>query len=88
MIDKPFKTVTAKLNDELQVVYNLIFQNAYYSLECYIKGSNPKEAGRYCLVENFTDDEGEAETFLRRLSKGKVYPVHIKDLAEDFFLLR
>ncbi len=88
MIDKPFKTVTALLNDELQVVYNLIFQNAYYSLECYIKGSNPKEIKRYCLVENFTDDEGEAEVFLHRLAKGKAYPIHIKDLAEDFFLLR
>ncbi len=88
MIDKPFKTVAVLLNDELQVVYNLFFQNAYYSLECYINGRNPKETEKYSLVENFTDDEGEAELFLQQLTKGKVYPIHIKDLAEDFLVLR
>ncbi len=86
MIGKPYKTVSVILNDEIQVVYSLIFQNALYSIECCIKGSN-NEFER-CLVENFTDDEGEAEMFLYQLAKGKVYPVHIKDLTEDIFLLR
>ncbi len=88
MIDKPLRTAKAIVNDELQVVYSLIFRNAYYSLEGRIEGSSPEDAGHYCFVENFTDDEGEAEMFLKRLVKGKVYPVHIKDLAEDFFLHR
>ncbi len=88
MIDKPFKTATAIMNDEEQVTYNLIFKNAYYSLEGRIQGCNPDGAGQYSFVENITDDEGEAENFLKRLVKGKVYPVHIKDLAEDFFLHR
>jgi hypothetical protein len=43
------------------------------------------EPNDYCFVENITEDEGEAEVFLQILSKGKVFPVHIKDLAEDYF---
>lgn len=88
MIDKPYKTVTAMMNDESQVVYNLIFRNCYYSLEGYRQGSNSKKEGDYCILENFTDDEGEAEIFLHRMVKGKVYPLHMKEIMEDFFLLR
>ena len=84
MIDRPIKTETAIMNDDLQVVYNLIFQNCYYSLESYRKSNISKDEGDYCLLENFTDDEGEAEMFLHRMVKGKVYPVHMKDMAEDF----
>jgi hypothetical protein len=37
------------------------------------------------LVEDITDDEGEAESFLRLMAKGKVFPVHINDMAIDYF---
>lgn len=69
----------------IEIVYRLGFNNALYSLECFRDGGNANEKNDYCLVENFTDDEGEAELFLKRLVKGKVFPVHIKELVEDFF---
>ncbi len=85
MIVQPRKSIIASLNDDVKVVYNLIFQNAYYSLECYKEGSSKHNIKDYCFVEYFTDDEGEAESFVHRLVKGKVFPVHIKDLVEDLF---
>ncbi len=86
MIDKPFKSETAMLDNNAQIVYNLIFQNALYSLECYIRGSNRNNVRNKTFIENITDDEGEAEVFLHRLAKGKVFPVHIKDMVEDYFV--
>ncbi len=68
-----------------EIVYNLFFKNALYSLECIREGSNDKNLNNYCLAENITDDEGEAELFLKRMVKGKVFPVHIKDVANDYF---
>lgn len=79
-LQKSFKEIR---DEDIQVVYKLFFKNAYYSLECYREGM---ESGRnYCYIENLTDDEGEAEAFLKLMAKGKVFPVHIKDMAEDYF---
>lgn len=72
--------------DNCKVVYNLIFKNALYSFECYKEGTNKNDLTNYCYIENFTEDEGEAETFLISMVKGKVFPVHIKDMIEDYFL--
>lgn len=69
----------------VKIVYKLIFQNTLYSLECYKEGSNKEDLNNYCLVENVTDDEGEAEAFLRYMAKGNVFPVHIKDTVDDYF---
>ncbi|MDF2942049.1 MAG: hypothetical protein K0S01_907 [Herbinix sp.] len=71
--------------ENIEVVYNLIFKNALYSLECYKEGVNKENTNNYCLLEDMTDDEGEAEAFLHRMARGKVFPVHIKDIAEDYF---
>lgn len=76
---------TSARKSEVEITYNLIFQNALYSLECIRVGSNDKETNNYCFVENITEDEGEAEVFLQRLVSGKVFPVHIMDLVEDYF---
>lgn len=76
---------TSDKNKEVEIVYNLIFQNALYSLECIRTGGNPDKPNQYCFVENITEDETEAETCLYILSKGKVSPVHIKDVIEDYF---
>jgi hypothetical protein len=65
------------------VVYNLIFKNALYSFECYREGCDMHN--NYCYIEILTEDEGEAETFLKLMAKGRVFPVHIKDIAEDYF---
>ncbi|HWT75787.1 MAG TPA: DUF6514 family protein [Mobilitalea sp.] len=70
-------------DEDTQVVYNLIFKNALYSIECSREGRT--EHGNYIYLENLTDDEGEAETFLKKLVKGKVLPIHIKEIAEDYF---
>lgn len=72
-------------SENIQVVYNLIFKNALYSLECYKEGSNKEDLNNYCFIEEITDDEGEAEAFLHIMAKGKVFPVHIKDMVEDYF---
>jgi hypothetical protein len=48
-------------------------------------GGNEEEQNDYCLAENITDDETEAEVFLKHLSKGIAFPVHIKDLVDDYF---
>ena len=77
------KTTSVREND-IEIVYNLIFKNALYSMECIRVGGND-EPNNYCFIENVTDDEGEAEIFLQKLIKGKVFPVHIKDLVEDSF---
>ena len=77
------KTTSVREN-EIEIIYNLMFRNALYSLECIRVGGND-DANNYCFVENITDDEGEAELFLQRMTKGKVFPVHIKDLVEDYF---
>lgn len=70
-------------DEDTKIVYDLIFKNALYSFECYREGST--ELFDYCYLENFTEDEGEAETFLKRMIKGRVQPVHIKDIAQDYF---
>lgn len=69
--------------EELQLVYRLIFKNALYSIECFVEGSKDKK--NYCYIEDITDDEGEAEDFLKKIVKGKVFPIHIKDMVEDCF---
>lgn len=68
------------------IIYNLIFKNALYSLECYMEGGNQSDPNQHCLMEDITEDEGEAETFLTLMARGKVFPVHIKDMAEDYFM--
>jgi len=75
--------VTTNTNENTHIVYRVFFRNAYYDLECYKE--NWTDNKDYCYIENLTDDEGEAEAFLQLISKGKVYPVHINDLAEDYF---
>lgn len=69
--------------EEVTVIYNLIFKNAMYSIEGYIEGSEDKK--NYCYIEDVTDDEGEAEAFLKQMVKGEVLPIHIEDMAEDYF---
>jgi len=69
---------------EVEIIYNLIFQNALYSLECKRVGSSYIEANNYCFIENISEDETEAENCLQILAKGKVFPVHIKDVIEDY----
>lgn len=87
MTDKSLNTYAKNfIDEETKIVYNLIFKNALYSLMCYKEASN--KSYDYCYIEDFTDDEGEAEVFMKRLIEGKVKPVHIKDLAEDFFLVK
>lgn len=86
MIGMPVRVSTTTTNNkEIQVEYKLILKNALYSLESYKYEGNMEDPTNYCLVEDFTDDEGEAEAFLQRMVKGKVFPVHIKDLVDDFF---
>lgn len=69
--------------ENIQVVYHLFFKNALYSIECLVEDSDDRKD--YCYIEDVTDDEGEAETFLKLMVKGKVLPVHIKDMAIDYF---
>jgi hypothetical protein len=84
MIEQSLKSsIKSTKAEEIQVVYRLTFINALYSLECFVEGSN--DSMDYCFIENFTDDEGEAEAFLKKIVKGKVLPVHIKDMTEDIF---
>lgn len=86
MLRQYLKSKTASVkSDHIQVVYHLFFNNTHYSIECYKDGFQHKEPMNYSLVEDFTDDEGEADDFLNRLVKGKVLPVHIKDVVEDCF---
>lgn len=78
------KTIRKTVKDEdISIVYQIYFNNALYSLECYREGKDGQQ--NYCCIEKLTEDEGEAETFLQLISKGKVHPVHIRDLAEDYF---
>lgn len=83
MIEQSLKLNTTVNKGPDRVVYRLIFKNALYSIECYIEGSENKN--NYCYIENITDDEGEAETFLKLMIKGMVLPIHMKDIAEDYF---
>jgi hypothetical protein len=84
MTEQLHKSYSKVIRDEdIRVVYKLIFKNAYYGLECYKEGIRGEN--NYCYIENLTDDEGEAEAFLKLMAKGKVFPVHIKDMAEDYF---
>lgn len=84
MVEQSYKSKTIKTHtQDKEMVYHLIFENAYYNIESYIEGSVDKN--HYSYLENLTDDEGEAEYFLKQIAKGKVHPVHIKDIAEDYF---
>lgn len=86
MVEHLLKSNTKKVNaGDNQVVYNLIFQNALYSIECYKVDTDFSNPNNYCLVEDITDDEGEAESFLQLMARGKVFPVHINDMAIDYF---
>ncbi|HHT88719.1 MAG TPA: hypothetical protein GX002_06900 [Clostridiales bacterium] len=76
---------TSASEEDIEIIYNLIFKDALYSLECIRVGGNEEEQNDYCLAENITDDETEAEVFLKHLSKGIAFPVHIKDLVDDYF---
>jgi len=77
--------ITKIKTDNAQIVYHLFFHNTHYGLECYKENSNLEAPLNYCLVENITDDEGEAEDFLYRMAKGAVLPIHINDMIEDYF---
>jgi hypothetical protein len=84
LVEQSLNTYKKTIKDEeTQVVYNLIFKNALYSFECYKEGANGHR--NYCYIENLTEDEGEAETFLKQMAKSQVLPIHIKDIAEDIF---
>lgn len=86
LITQSLRTNTRIVKTEnVQVVYNLIFKNALYSFECYKDGSDKMAPDQYSYVEDITDDEGEAEAFLNLIAKGKVFPVHIRDMVEDYF---
>jgi hypothetical protein len=86
VIAKSFKSSTRVIKTEdVNVIYNLVFKNALYSFECYKEGSNGSDIENYCLLEDVTDDEGEAEAFLHLMAKGKVFPVHIQDMVVDYF---
>lgn len=85
MKEQSLYTYERTIKDESNhVVYNLIFKNALYSLESYIEDWDEQKK-HYCYIENLTDDEGEAETFQKMLAKGKLSPLHIKDMARDYF---
>lgn len=87
MVDHMLETDSKKiLTEDINVVYNLIFRNALYSIECYKEGSQSRDINNYSFVEDLTDDEGEAEAFLHLMAKGKVLPVHIYDMAKDYFV--
>ena len=84
MLEQSYKSKLIKVSTEdKEVIYHLIFKDALYSMESFIEGSN--DENHYNYLEGVTDDEGEAEYFLKFLSKGKVHPVHIKDVAVDYF---
>ncbi|NLK99970.1 MAG: hypothetical protein GX271_04830 [Clostridiales bacterium] len=85
-IMQSLRTITTSAKEkEIEIIYNLIFKNALYSIECIRLGGNDEEHNNYCFVENITEDEGDAEIFMQELTKGKVFPVHIRDLVEDYF---
>lgn len=85
MIAQSLRSRTRVLKTEnIDVVYNLRFKNALYCLECFVEG-NSKDFTHYSFVEDLTDDEEEAKLFLHKMAKGKVLPVHIKDMADDYF---
>ncbi len=84
MVEQSQNTYIRTIKDkDTEVVYTLFFQNALYSMECYKE--NEEKSKVYCYIENLTEDEGEAEYFLKRMVKGKVSPIHMKDLAQDYF---
>jgi hypothetical protein len=84
MLEQSYKSKLIKVNTEdKEVIYHLIFEDAFYSMESNIDGNIDRN--HYSYLEAVTDDEGEAEYFLKLLAKGKVHPVHIKDMAEDYF---
>lgn len=87
MIKHTLKTkIQLDTTEHVEVYYNLIFKNALYSLECYKGRMVNRCPNNYCIVENITDDEEQAEEFLSLMADDKVMPVHINDIAEDFFL--
>ena len=84
VIEQSIKCITKKVEtNNFQIVYNLIFTNALYNLECYKEQSDLQTPVNYYFADDISEDEGEAEIFFERMVKGKVHPVHIKDLVED-----
>lgn len=87
MIKHMLKTkIQLDATEHVEVLYRLIFKNALYSLECYKERMDSLNPNHYCIVENITDDEEEAEKFLLLMANCKVMPVHINDMVEDYFL--
>ncbi len=86
MIEQTLKSRTRSMKMEItDVVYKLSFKNAFYSFECYKDDCDKQDSDNFCFIEDFTDDEGLAEDFLYKMAKGKVFPIHIKDMVEDYF---
>lgn len=86
MIERSLKSFTkVEATEDIELCYNLIFANALYSIECYTGRGNNRCTHNYCLAENITDDEREAEAFLSLMAQGKVLPVHINDMVADYF---
>ncbi len=86
MIERTLKVEVVRCHSEDDAItYRLIFNNALYSLECFRMGASNRSISNYSLVEDITDDEGDAYDFLNRMAKGKVLPVHIREMAEDYF---
>lgn len=86
MIERSLQSFTkVDATENIELCYNLIFKNALYSIECYKGRVNNKCLFNYCLAENITDDEKDAEAFLTLMAKGQVLPVHINDMVADYF---
>ena len=69
----------------VNITYNLISDGRYYGIECYKEGASCDNLRDYSSVSRITKERKETEKILQLLIEKNVFPVHLKDVIEDFF---
>lgn len=77
--------VTYEKEKHSKITYHLFEHNHHYAVECYRAHSDKKNPKNYCILENLTEDEEKANEFIQILYQDQVLPLHIADVASDFF---
>lgn len=68
-----------------KIIYHLFEHDHHFGIECYKSHCNKSNPMNYCFVDNITEDEDEAKHFVQDICNRQVFPLHIADIATDYF---
>lgn len=73
------------LVNKVNITYNLISDGRYFGIECYKEGASCENPREYSSVLQITKNREKAEKILQTIIEKDVFPVHLKDVLQDYF---